>query len=375
MILKLTKSMGINSELDIPQISIGNAKKLLKIITSKITVAGKQAVMLWGAPGIGKSDLVRELAEETNREFVDIRLSTIDPVDLRGLPHLDKETQLTRWLPPDFLPSSTAPPGILFLDEINAASPMIQASAYQLILDRKLGTYVVPPDWLVIAAGNRLADRSVAFRLPTALANRFSHFEIIVSPEEWYAWAWKEEIDPYIISFLRYHPNLLIQFDPDSNRIAFPTPRSWAFASSFQDVREIDIGLYYKGLQSTVGSAASQQFLAFLRHRSELPDPEDILDGGVFDYPQSPDAQYVLMGALISTLLQDPSYEKISNYFIFASHYSDSQAADYALVLIKELASAFQARKGTDEGSTLTQLLTDHPSFKSWMNQNMEVLE
>ncbi|MHA2502757.1 MAG: AAA family ATPase [Candidatus Kariarchaeaceae archaeon] len=362
--------MTVNSELDIPQITIANAKKLLKIIASKITSAGKQAIMLWGAPGIGKSDLVRQLAKDTDREFIDIRLSTIDPVDLRGLPHIDKELSLTKWLPPDFLPTEASQPGILFLDEINAASPMIQASAYQLILDRKLGNYEVPPNWLIIAAGNRLSDKSVTYRLPTALANRFSHFEIVVSAEEWYQWAWKNEIDPYIIAFLRHHPDLLIQFDPDSNRIAFPTPRSWAFASSFIEVRDVELGLYYKGLQSSVGSSASQQFLAFLKHRADLPDPEDILTDAGYDIPQSPDAQYVLMGALINALLRDSSTERVENYFKFVAHFSGTNAADYALILVKELTSAFQAR---DSG--LASQLSEHPSFKIWLKENIDVLE
>ena len=134
------------SEIDIPQISINNMKKLITGISTDITTAGTQALMLWGSPGIGKSDLVRQLAEDLDRIFVDVRLSTIDPVDLRGLPMINVEEQLTNWLPPSFLPNVQSEPGILFLDEINAAPPMLQASAYQLILDRKLGEYQIPED-------------------------------------------------------------------------------------------------------------------------------------------------------------------------------------------------------------------------------------
>jgi len=364
----------MSSDMDIPQITISRAKQLLKLVTQRIAKAGTQAIMLWGPPGIGKSDLVRELAEETDRKFVDIRLSTIDPVDLRGLPQIDTTDSITRWLPPDFLPHGSGSPGILFLDEINAASPMIQASAYQLILDRRLGNYTVPDDWFVIAAGNRLSDRSVTYRLPSALANRFSHFEIVVSPEEWFSWAWKNDIDPYIISFLRHHPSLLLQFDPDSNRIAFPTPRSWAFASTFEDVRDIDINLYYKGLQGSIGSSASQQFLAFLKHRDDLPDPDVVLNGESYDFPTSPDAQYVMMGALITALLIHPTAERIGNFFTYANHYADSTGADYSVVLVKELVTAFSTSEKMLNGESLNTLLTTHPDFKTWVSQNMDVL-
>jgi len=367
--------MSVNSELDIPQITIANAKKLLKLITTQITKAGKQAIMLWGSPGIGKSDLVRELAEETNREFVDIRLSTIDPVDLRGLPKIDSEAMLTHWLPPDFLPQHKGQPGILFLDEINAASPMIQASAYQLILDRKLGDYTVPEDWMVIAAGNRLSDRSVAYRLPTALANRFTHFEIIVSPEEWFNWAWQHDIDPFVISFLRHHPSLLIKFEPDTNRIAFPTPRSWAFASSFREARDVDLNLYYKGIQGSVGSSAAQQFLAFLKHRDRLADPDDVLEGRDYDPPSSPDAQYVMMGALINSLLQNPSEDRISHFFDYADQFTGTATTDYSVVLVKELITAFNSANRKVDDKKIGSLLSDHPKFKEWVSNNMEILK
>jgi hypothetical protein len=171
------------------------------------------------------------------------------------------------------LPKSDAEPGILFLDEINAAPPSVQASAYQLILDKRVGTYKLPPDWVVLAAGNRISDRSVAYRLPTALANRFTHFEIDPKISDWSSWAWKNDIDAYIISFLKLQSDLLMKFDPGANRTAFPSPRSWSFVSRLSRLRDENIYLYMNAVQGTVGDAASQQFLAFLNYRNELPDP------------------------------------------------------------------------------------------------------
>lgn len=355
---------------NIPKFTISQALKLLQIVINRINQTGKQGVFIWGSPGIGKSDLVKELALITNREFIDIRLSTLDPVDLRGLPSIDSANNQTNWIPPNFLPTDGMKPGVLFLDEINAAPPSIQTAAYQLILDRKIGTYTVPDNWIIIAAGNRLGDRSVTFRLPTALSNRFTHIEIEVSTDEWYSWAWKNNIDPYIIGFLRYQPELLNRFDPESEDLAFPTPRSWAFASSFEEVRTEEITLYYKAIQGTVGEAAAQQFLAYLKFQDKIPDPDAILSGKSYDVPKSPDTQYLMMPALINALLSDLSEDRISNYFGFVSKYDKTEFADYGVILVKELLIALENKDRLAGSKTI---LTNHQSFKSWVEANIEV--
>ncbi|MHA2027835.1 MAG: AAA family ATPase [Candidatus Kariarchaeaceae archaeon] len=355
---------------NIPKFTISQALKLLQLVINKINQTGKQGVFIWGSPGIGKSDLVKELALVTNREFIDIRLSTLDPVDLRGLPSIDSVNSQTNWIPPNFLPTDGMNPGVIFLDEINAAPPSIQTAAYQLILDRKIGTYVVPDNWIIIAAGNRLGDRSVTFRLPTALSNRFTHIEIEVSTDEWYNWAWKNNIDPFIIGFLRYQPELLNRFDPESEDMAFPTPRSWAFASSFEEVRNEDINLYYKAIQGTVGEAAAQLYLAYLKYQDKIPDPNVILSGDNYDVPKTPDTQYLMMPALINALLSDLSEDRIKNYFSFVSKYTNTKFADYGVILVKELLIAVENKKELDQ---LKMILTNHQSFKSWVEENVEV--
>jgi hypothetical protein len=355
----------------IPQVSISAGIKLLQLVANRISSSYKQGIFLWGPPGIGKSDLVRELAKITKREFVDIRLSTIDPVDLRGLPKINAMETLTQWLPPDFLPQKDANPGILFLDEINAAPPSVQAAAYQLILDRKLGNYTVPDNWMLISAGNRLGDRSVSFRLPSALANRFTHLDIIVEPVEWYKWAWENDIDPYIISFLHYQPGLLNRFDPERQELAFPTPRSWAFVSAFQDVRSVDISLYYKAVQGTVGEAAAQQFLAFLKYKDQLADPEDILEGRTYTEPTQPDAQYVMMAALIHAIRINFTADRVKNFFSYVHRYQKTAFTDYSVILVKELVNAIESMNTSDDNK---KILLEHPSFKLWVNDNLDVL-
>jgi MoxR-like ATPase len=352
----------------IPKVGIQDTKNILKTLLKDISGRDSQGIFLWGPPGIGKSALVRQLAEEMGRELVDLRLPLLDPVDLRGLPMTDKDKKLAVWLPPDFLPLSDSPPGILFLDEINAAPPAIQASAYQLILDKRIGTYVLPKDWVVIAAGNRISDRSVAYRLPTALANRFTHFEIDPKISEWTSWAWKNSIDPFIISFLKLQPDLLMKFDPRANRTAFPSPRSWSFVSRLSKLRDENILLYMNSVQGTVGDAASQQFLAFINFRNELPDPADILNSEPYEIPTQIDAQYVLMGGIIRELMENITPDRISSFFAYVNQYENTKFSDHAIVLIKETIDAFQQ-------VNKSPLLVEHPEFDSWLSRNASFLK
>lgn len=188
----------------------------------------RQPVFLWGPPGVGKSQIVAQTAAGLGLDLIDIRAVLLDPVDLRGLPQIDADGR-THWRAPAFLPAGGQ--GVLFLDELNAAPPLVQAACYQLILDRALGEYQLPDGWTVLAAGNRDQDRAVTHRMPSALANRFVHLEIEAHLEDWVAWATCCGIRPEVISFLRFRPSLLHDFDPAVASRAFPTPRSWQFVS------------------------------------------------------------------------------------------------------------------------------------------------
>ncbi len=155
---------------------------------------------IWGPPGVGKSSVVRQLARERGLELVDVRAPLLDPTDLRGIPAVVGDRAV--WFPPSFLPRADAKPGVLFFDELNAATPLVQASLYQLVLDRRVGEYVLPDGWIIVAAGNREEDRSIAFRMPEALANRFVHLEFAASFDDWRLWAFHRGIHPTIVALL-----------------------------------------------------------------------------------------------------------------------------------------------------------------------------
>ena len=258
-------------------------------------------VMLWGPPGIGKSDLVRQVAERHGAPVIDMRLSQMEPSDLRGIPFRVGET--VEWAVPAMLPDTQrhGPTGILFLDEINAAPPSVSAAAYQLILDRRLGEYQVPGGWAIFAAGNRQGDRAVTYAMPAPLANRFSHFGLEPNLEDWSAWAFSHGIDERLVAFLRFRPDLLFDFDPAHNPTAFPSPRTWAFAH--RALQNFNGELLRGALQACVGEAAAVELMAFLHHLQTMPDVDAIARGESRAVPEEIDLQYAVAAALVRRAL------------------------------------------------------------------------
>ena len=172
-------------------------------------LAQRWPAFIWGPPGVGKSSIVRHIAAARGLPVIDLRASLLDPTDLRGIPAIEGGRAV--WCPPSFLPKPEDKPGVLFLDEINAAPPLVQASLYQLVLDRRVGEYVLPDGWWIVAAGNRQQDRAVTFRMSSALANRFVHLELEPDVDDWRTWAIATGLDPLVVSFIGFRPALLRQ--------------------------------------------------------------------------------------------------------------------------------------------------------------------
>lgn len=276
--------------------------------TLRTLVAAKQPVFLWGPPGIGKSAIVRQLAQSLKQPLQDVRALLLDPVDLRGLPFLGSDGK-SKWATPEFLPQSGE--GILFLDELNAAPAMVQASCYQLVLDRKLGEYTLPEGWAIIAAGNRDSDRAVTTRMPAPLRNRFVHLEFEVDLQEWSEWALRAGIRPEVIAFLRFRAELLNQFDRDAN--AFPSPRSWEFVSRILEARP-DKSVEHELFAGAVGQGAATEFSGFLRMFRELPNIDAILmNPNREPVPDDAAAQYAVATAL-ARCATDNNFDRICQY-------------------------------------------------------------
>jgi hypothetical protein len=232
----------------------------------------KLPVFIWGAPGIGKSSIVKEIARKNGLEFIDLRLSLLDPTDLKGIPFFDEQNREGVWAKPSFLPrEDDESQGILFLDEINTAPPAVQASAYQLILDRRVGEYQLPEGWSIIAAGNRENDRGVVYRMPPPLANRFVHLEMEVDFEDWKHWAYSKGIDASIIAFLAFDKAMLFGFDPASNEKSFATPRSWEYVDTIIKSGIADT-LILESISGAVGRESAINYNSFKRVMKQLPD-------------------------------------------------------------------------------------------------------
>jgi len=320
-------------------------------------------VMLWGPPGIGKSQMVAQVAQQHNIPVIDIRLSQMEPSDLRGIPFRIEDR--VEWAIPSMLPDSKrhGVQGVLFLDEITSAPPSVSAAAYQLILDRRLGDYIVPEGWAIFAAGNRQGDRGVTYSMPAPLANRFSHFEVDTHLDDWVAWAFKNKIDERIIAFLRFRPELLFDFDPTHNPVAFPSPRSWEYChralKKFMDTPELLLG----SLQACVGQAAGIELKAFIDNLENMPDLEAIVRGEKASVPKEIDLQYAVSTALVGHAIRaQNSGDAQEKYGHILDYARKMPHREMGVMLVSDMHRA------------IGQDLFSVPQFAQWANSIADVM-
>jgi hypothetical protein len=245
----------------------------------------KRPVFIWGPPGVGKSEAVAALTDELGGVMIDLRLGQCEPTDLRGIPYFDRDRGVMNWAPPIELPSQELadqyPIVVLFLDEMNSAAPAVQGAAYQLVLNRQVGTYKLPDNVVVVAAGNRESDKGVSYRMPSPLANRFVHLEVRKDFDSWFDWSVKNNIHKDVVGYISYAKQDLMDFDPKSASRAFATPRSWTFVSQFlQDEDATDAELTDL-IAGTVGEGLAVKFMAHRKVAGQMPNPGDVLSGKV----------------------------------------------------------------------------------------------
>ena len=305
-----------------------HAKDLKKSLEA--LVAQKVPTFLWGAPGIGKSSIVKQIAQEKSVGFIDLRLALMDPTDLKGIPFYDKESHTALWAPPAFLPREGE--GILFLDELNSAAPAVQSSAYQLILDRRVGEYVLPDGWAIVAAGNREGDRGVTYRMPAPLANRFVHFELDVNVDDWREWAYKNAIESRIIAYISYKNEHLFTFDATKQEKSFATPRSWEYVNTILQ-SDMPAALLLDVLSGAIGRDVAVSFLSFLRVADKLPDIDAILAGELREQSEGVDVLYALGSGMVSKYLQNPTKEALENLLA----YTLEMQPEFAVMVVQDL--------------------------------------
>lgn len=238
-------------------------------------------VFMWGPPGIGKSDIVKQIGDELGREVIDVRLSLWEPTDIKGIPYYNSDDKTMTWAAPAELPSDPNSTAILFLDELNSAAPATQAAAFQLVLNRRVGTYVLPKGVSIVAAGNREADKGVTYRMPSPLANRFVHVELKSDFDDWLNWATANRVHEQVVGYVSFAKQDLYDFDPKGSSRAFATPRSWSFVSELLADDDLDEGTLTDLVAGSVGEGVAIKFMAHRRVAKQMPNPSDILAGNI----------------------------------------------------------------------------------------------
>ncbi len=236
--------------MNVPAISIAAAKTAL-IEQYADPVLRRRASMLWGTRGVGKSSIVRQVAAHYGIPLVDLRLTTIEPVDIRGAIYADDALGKTVWFPPEFLPSPDQPVGILFLDELTAADQRLQISAYSLILDRRVGNYRLPDGWQIIAAGNASFHGAVSHDMGTALADRMFHFNVETAIDAFLVHAASMDFAPEVMAYLRVRPDKLddTQSQLAQDYLVGASPRGWEDVSNIlkSDLSEAGRRFFVRG--------------------------------------------------------------------------------------------------------------------------------
>jgi len=364
-----------NRNLNIPNVTIDEVIELLMFVYSdpgggQISYSGIPTPFLWGPAGVGKSEGIRQFAERLGKEtgkrviVTDVRLLLFSPVDLRGMPVADKDKEECKWLIPDMFrmdPSDDCI-NILFLDELSAAPQSVQAAAYQICLDRKIGEHRFPENCIVIAAGNRTTDQSVSYKMPKALCNRLMHFNVETNYSSWLRWAMANDIDSRVIGYLAFDNSKLCT-EPGSSDMAYPTPRSWSFVSGYLKRAGDDIEKVHNLISGCVGTDIALELEAWIKANSELPDASEVYGGRCTKYPKSYDALLAFTAGIVSDIRarrDSISADELEN----ACAYVKKFPTDFAMTFYSDLNAIEEIRLK----------LMKCPSCREWLAKNKNIL-
>ena len=314
--------------------------------------------MIWGAPGIGKSEIPQQVANELNIALLDFRANLFDPVDVRGIPYLKQPSadsqKFTSWAVPDVFPIAErdGERGILFIDELPTAPPATQNAFLQLLLTRQIGDYKMPMGWSIISAGNELTDSASVYQMPSPVKNRLSHYKLEPTLSDWVDWAHQNNIDSNVIAFVQYRPNLLNSFSADE--YAFPTPRSWSFVSKKLAMQpDNDNEVIFYGVSSLVGDGPAGEFIAFKEIADELPDIDKIVQTpSEYKKNDNPALLYALATA-VATRAEDSTIKNIMKL-------ANRIPVEFQVILMKGIFSRDAS-------------LRKHEDVRNWIKENADI--
>jgi len=308
--------------------------KLDKVLSSGVPV------LLWGAPGVGKTAHVYALGRQNKLKVVGLVASLYEPADFAGYPVPAKDKM--QFLPPSWV-SELRDGGILFLDEINTAPPAVQAALLRVFLERQVGDVKLPDTVRIIAAANPPELAAGGWELTAPLANRFVHIQFTPNATHWASefpgyWGNPPEVPgleeaqwrknrSLVAAFIHRRPQLLLQLPGESGQTSFPSPRTWDYVSRLLTVcpdepEELVLG--------AVGPGAGSEFLTW-RRSLDLPTPQQLLDG--HPLPNRPDAAFAALMALAAFVQKSPARDSWTK----AVEITANVAPDVAVVVLRDL--------------------------------------
>lgn len=319
----------------------------------------EQPVFIFGSPGIGKSEQVKQAGEEEDL-IIDLRLNSLDSIDMRGLPAIKKDEHgnsiCVEWIRPEFLRKDGR--GIIFLDELNTAPPSVQNPALQLVLDRRIGKHEIGPDWYICAAGNRAEDKAHVYPLSSALLQRFAVYDYVPDYQTWSDWAIKSGIHETVVGFISFRKELLHQpmvdeYTPGAN------PRSWFYVSKKMHNNHTSLA----DVRACVGIAASE-FIAYLDVYKSLPDIDKLIAGKA---KWKEDKSKISISYAVSTSL--------------ATHLINSKdpakIIDNCMNVITSISpepAALFVRRAVNSNSKVKQAMYESKGVEAWLDKNAELI-
>ena len=365
-----------SKQMNIPNMSISSVIEKLQTlycsaIENKIAFKSFPTPFFWGAAGIGKSEGVYQMAqgieEKTGKKVsvTDVRLLLFSPVDLRGVPAADSERRFTNWLMPKIFDMEKGDDhiNILFLDELSAAAQSVQAAAYQICLDRRIGEFKLPDNCIVIAAGNRTTDLSVSYKMPKALCNRLMHFNIKSDYKEWRNWAVEHGVADKVIAFLDFD-NSRLCVEPGGSDLAYATPRSWFFVSTLLNNADGDYKSVRELISACIGVDMTMEFEAFCAGYVDTFSISDVVKGKRVALPKTHDLMYAMLTGLVAELKNKGdrmSADEFDNVFTYAIRFPK----DFCMAFMKEISKI----SGMDLKLMKCQV------FQKWLSQNKQYLK
>ncbi len=361
----------------LPAVSIGRiienvSDYYIHLIEAKESFRNASLMFLWGAPGLGKTHSVEQIAERvheaTGKKVIvaKIRLSNFTRTDLVGFMIYDRERERSKWLPPEMfvMDEDSDTINLIFLDEIPDAHEQLQKVVNQIVDEGTVGVHRLPDNCLYILAGNRRTDNCKTYEMPDSTANRLCHYNVQPDFESWRAWAVNHDINPYVLGYLSYDSSRLYEQEKKRGTVAFATPRSWMALSRYLNVMSHkSLGKMYPEICGYVGKGTAASFLAWCQTQNQLPSIDEVFAGTARKYPKTPDALYALVSSLTTYIGQRKDSITIRS-LENACRYASSFPVDFAAVFYKNLM----------EIKEIQMKIQNCVSFQKWMQKNNRYL-